>query len=146
MPDLVYTVYVGAPVERVWTAITDGDDTARYFYGTRVASTWRPGSPVVYTYPDGRIAADGAVLEIEPGRRVRLTFHPRWDAEIEAEGPVEMTWAIEPGLGVTRLTATTARLRPGSRIATDFAGGIPYIVSGLKTVVETGGPMASGEA
>jgi uncharacterized protein YndB with AHSA1/START domain len=145
MPDLVYTIYVGAPAGRVWQSITDGSDTARYFYGTRVESDWRPGSPVVYTYPDGRVAADGEVLEVEPGRSVRLTFHPRWDAEIEAEGPVEMTWAIEPELGVTRLGVTTSGVRPGSRMATDFAGGIPYIASGLKTVAETDAPMNAGQ-
>ncbi len=145
MAELVYTIYIGAPPERAWRAITDGTDTAHYFYGTRVASDWRPGSPVVYTYPDGRIAADGEVLEIEPGRRVRLTFHPRWDAEIEAEGPVEMTWVVEPEFGVTKLTATTTGVRPGSRMDTDFAGGIPYIVSGLKTVAETDAPMSAAQ-
>ena len=41
--DHVYAVYIKAPPERVWRAITDGDETVRYYYGTRVGSTWEVG-------------------------------------------------------------------------------------------------------
>lgn len=143
-PDHVYSVYVKAPTEQVWRAIVDGDETVHYYYGTRVASKWSPGASVVYTYPDGRVAADGTVLAIEPGASVTLTFHARWDPEIEAEGPVTMTWAVAAEGGLTRLTVTTAGLRPGSRMDEEFGGGIVFIVSGLKTFVETGAPLAAG--
>jgi uncharacterized protein YndB with AHSA1/START domain len=142
--DHVYSVYIKASPERVWRAITDGDDTVGYYFGTRVASTWAPGAPIAYTYPDGSIAADGEVLEIEPGRRVAMSFHPRWSPEIDAEGPVRMMWAIEPGDAPdapTRLVVTTA-IVPGSKVEAEFTGGIVYIVSGLKTFLETGKPLA----
>ena len=71
-----------------------------------------------------------------------MTFHARWDPAIEAEGPVEMTWVLEATGDATKLTVTTAGLKPRSRTAEDFAGGIVYIVSGLKTFVETGEPIA----
>ena len=51
--DHVYSIYIKAAPERVWQAITDGDDTVRYYYDTRVASTWQAGAPLTYTYPDG---------------------------------------------------------------------------------------------
>jgi uncharacterized protein YndB with AHSA1/START domain len=143
--DHVYSVYIKASPERIWRAITDGDETVRYYYGTRVASTWEVGAPITYTYPDGSVAADGAVLEIEPGRQVVMSFHPRWDPEIEAGGPVTMTWTIEPGegeSGPTRLTVTSA-LVPGSKTEGEFSGGVVYIVSGLKTALETGAPMVA---
>ena len=110
-----------------------------------MASTWESGAAITYAYPDGSVAADGDVLEIEPGRRVAMSFHARWSPEIEAEGPVRMTWAIEPGDEPgepTRLVVTTAMV-PGSRIATEFTGGIELIVSGLKTLLETGAPLAA---
>jgi uncharacterized protein YndB with AHSA1/START domain/DNA-binding transcriptional ArsR family regulator len=144
--DHVYSVYIQAPPERVWQAITDGDETARYYYGTRVASTWAPGAPLQYTYPDGTVAADGAVLEADAPSRLRMSFHARWDPEIEAEGPVEMAWVLEGQGGATKLTVTTSGLRAGSRTAEDFGGGIVYIVSGLKTLVETGKAMAVATA
>ena len=143
--DHAYSVYIQASPERVWRAITDGDETVRYYYGTRVQSTWVPGAPLVYTYPDGSVAADGTVLEIDEPHRLKMTFHARWDPGIEAEGPVEMAWVLEGAGEATKLTVQTFGLRPGSRIETDFSGGWVYIVSGLKTFVETGQPIAIGE-
>jgi DNA-binding transcriptional ArsR family regulator len=142
--DHVYSVYIKASPEEVWRAIVDGSETVRYYYGTRVASTWEVGAPITYAYEDGSIAADGTVLEIDPGRRVVMSFHPRWDAQIEAEGPLRMTWAVEPGRdgGPTRLTVTSA-LIPGSHTEGAFSNGVIYIVSGLKTALETGASMVA---
>ncbi len=142
-PDHVYAVYVRATPDRVWQAITDGDETVRYYYGTRVASDWAPGSPITYAYPDGSIAADGEVVELDRPNRLVMTFHARWDPEIEAEGSVRMTWELEPASDATKLTVTTSGLKAGSRTIEEFSGGIVFIVSGLKTVVETGEPMVS---
>ena len=73
-----------------------------------------------------------------------MTFHPRWDPGIEAEGPVRMTWEVEAtDDGGSRLTVTSV-LKSGSESAEAFAGGIVYIVSGLKTLVETGAPLTVG--
>ncbi len=139
--DHVYTTFIKASPERVWQAITDGDDTIRYYYGTRVTSDWAVGSPISYTYPDGSVAADGEVLALEPGRSVTMAFHPRWSPEIDAEGPVRMTWAVEAAEdGTSRLTVTSA-LVPGSRADAEFRTGNAYIVSGLKTFLETGTPL-----
>ena len=111
--DHVYSIYIKATPERVWRAITNGDDTVGYYYGTRVASDWTAGVAVEYAYPDGSIAADGEVLEIDPGRAVVMSFLPRWSPEIEAEGPVRMVWLVEPtDDGGPRLTVTSA-LIPG---------------------------------
>jgi uncharacterized protein YndB with AHSA1/START domain/DNA-binding transcriptional ArsR family regulator len=141
--DHVYSTYIKASPERVWKAITDGDDTVGYYYGTRVASDWTPGSSLSYAYPDGSIAADGEVLEIDPGRSVVMSFLPRWSPEIEAEGPVRMVWLVEPtDDGGSRLTVTSA-LIPGSATGGEFSGGVVYIVSGLKTFLETGAPMVA---
>ena len=139
--DHVYAVYIKASPDRVWQAITDGNETVRYYFGTRVASDWGAGSPLTYAYPDGSTAADGVVLEIEPGRRIVMAFHPRWDPETEAEGPIRMTWEVEAtDDGGSKLTVTSA-LKPGSKSAEGFSSGIVYIVSGLKTLVETGEPL-----
>jgi len=139
--DHVYSVYIKASPDRVWRAITDGNETVRYYYGTRVVSDWGSGSPLSYAYPDGSIAADGVVLEIDPGRRVVMAFHPRWDPDVDAEGPIRMTWEVEAtDDGGSKLTVTSA-LKPGSKSAEGFTSGIVYIVSGLKTFVETGEPL-----
>ena len=141
--DHVYTVFIKATPERVWRAITDGDDTVSYYYGTRVASDWAVGSAIRYSYPDGSVAADGEVLAVEAGRSVTMAFHPRWSPEIDAEGPVRMTWAVEAAEdGTSKLTVTSA-LVPGSRADAEFRTGNAYIVSGLKTFLETGTPLVA---
>ena len=69
----------------------------------------------------------------------------RWDPDIEAEGPIRMTWAIEPGESdgePTRLTVRSA-LTPGSKAETEFSGGVVFIVSSLKTVLETGASIVA---
>jgi hypothetical protein len=72
-----------------------------------------------------------------------MSFHPRWRSDIEAEGPIRMTWLVEPAeRGGTKLTVTSALL-PGSKSAAEFADGIVLIVSGLKTFLETGEGLAA---
>lgn len=141
-PVHVYRVYIAAPVAEVWNAIVDGDTTVRYFYGTRVASTWEPGAPVVYHYPDGAVAADGTVIACDPPHRLEYTFHARWDPELEAEGPTRQVWSVEEADGATRLTVELYDVSADSKTVAEFTGGFAYIVSGLKTVVETGRSLA----
>jgi uncharacterized protein YndB with AHSA1/START domain/DNA-binding transcriptional ArsR family regulator len=143
-PRHVYAIVIRTTPEALWQAITDGDKTVQYFYRTRVRSDWRPGAPLAYLYEDGSVAAEGEVLAVEPPRRLAMTFHALWDDEIAAEPPVTQTWEIEPVGEACRLTVTTEGFREGSRIERDFAGGIVHIVSGLKTLLETGEPLLVG--
>ncbi len=135
--DHVYSIFINAPPDRVWRAITEGDETVQYYYGTRVQSDWNVGSPIRYDYPDGTVAADGEVIAADPPRRLEMTFHARWDPEIEAEGPVRQVWEIEPGERATKLTVTQVGLT--ARQAEEFGGGMVFIVSGLKSVAEARG-------
>ena len=134
----VYSIYINASPERVWRAITDGDETVQYYYGTRVNSDWKVGSRVSYDYPDGTVAADGEVIECNPPNRLETTFLAHWDPEVEAEGPIRHVWELEPEDGATKLTVTSKGLKRGSKNAESFGSGIIWIVSGLKTFVEGG--------
>jgi len=135
-PDHVYAIYINASPERIWQAITDGDETVRYYYGTRVVSDWNVGSHIRYDYPDGSLAADGEVLAIDPPKRLEMTFHPRWDPDFEAEGAVRQVWQIEADDNASKLTVTTIGLKAGTKQAEEFGNGMIFIVSGLKSLVE----------
>ncbi len=137
-PVHVYETYINAETDAVWRAIVDGDTTVRYFYGTRVASTWEPGAEVVYTYPDGSRAAEGTVLSVEPGVRLEMTFLPLWDPELTAEGAAREVWLLEDVGSATKLTVETYDVIEGGKVHVDFASGWPFIISGLKTFVESG--------
>jgi uncharacterized protein YndB with AHSA1/START domain/DNA-binding transcriptional ArsR family regulator len=134
----VYTIYINASPERVWRAITDGEETVQYYYGTRVNSDWKVGSRVSYDYPDGTVAADGEVIECTPPTRLETTFLAHWSPEAEAEGPIRHVWELEEEDGQTRLTVTSKGLKPGSKMAEGLSNGMIFIVSGLKTFVEGG--------
>ena len=134
----VYSIYINAEPDRVWRAITDGDETVQYYYGTRVRSDWQVGSTIRYDNADGSVAADGEVISIDPPTRLEMTFLARWDPEAEADGPIRHIWELAAEDGQTRLTVTTRGLKKGSKNAESFGSGIIYIVSGLKTMVEGG--------
>jgi DNA-binding transcriptional ArsR family regulator/uncharacterized protein YndB with AHSA1/START domain len=140
-PDHVYQVIINAPTATVWNAIVDGDVTVDYFYGTRVESRWRVGDPISYLYPDGSVAADGTILTIEPGVMVERYFHPRWDAELEAEGPAREIWRVDDIGGATKLTIELYETPVGSKTHTEFSGGLVFIASAMKTLIETGVPL-----
>ena len=142
-PTHIYQTYIKCEPEQAWIAIVDGDLTVNYFYGTRVESDWEPGSTISYTYPDGSVAADGEVIAIDHGKRVEMTFLARWDPELEAEGPAHMAWIVETDSGLTRVTVEYYDLDPSSKRLQDFAVGLPYIVGGMKTLLETGKPIGS---
>lgn len=137
----VYQVWIKTTPEKLWAAITRPEETQRYYYGTAVHSDWEPGCPLEYTYPDGTLAANGKVLEIETNRRVVMEFNAVWDETIKDDPPVRMTWEIAPSGELCKLTVTTDGVVPGSATESQFQGGIGFIVSGLKTLLETGEAM-----
>jgi uncharacterized protein YndB with AHSA1/START domain/DNA-binding transcriptional ArsR family regulator len=145
-PAHVYSIHIRTTPDALWRAITDGEQTARYYYGTAFRPTdgeLRAGVRYTYDYPDGSPAADGEILEVDPPRRLALTFHALWDPEIAAEAPLRQVWEIEPGDdGTCRLSVTTEGLIAGTKSAEEFEGGIVLIVSGLKTMLETGESLA----
>lgn len=140
-PSHVYETFIAASPGEVWQAIVDGGKTVQYYYGTRVDSAWEVGSPITYRGPEDAVVADGEILAYDEGKLLELTFHPRWDPEIEADGACRIVWKVEEVQGTTRLVVETWGITPGSRTDRDFGGGLAYIVSGLKTLVETGKPL-----
>lgn len=142
-PIHIYTTYIRGHAAEVWEAITNPDLTEQYFYGTRVESDWTVGSEMTYTYPDGRVASTGQILAIDPPKRLEFTFHARWDPELEAEGPCREVWTLTEFEEMVELAIELFDMTVDSRRYEDFTNGIPYIVAGLKSLVETGAPLPS---
>jgi DNA-binding transcriptional ArsR family regulator/uncharacterized protein YndB with AHSA1/START domain len=145
-PTHVYQTHIRTTPEALWEAIIDGTKTQRYYFGTAFhpENGLTPGSRYEYRYPDGSVAADGEILAADPLQQLKLTFQARWDPALVEEGPVTQTWEIERGEdGVCKLTVITEGMVAGSQTAEEFVGGIAYIVSGLKTFLETGEGLAA---
>ena len=89
-----------------------------------------------YFYPDGKKASEGHIISIDAPKRLEFTFQALWDEALVAEGPAREVWALAEVNGMVELTIELYHV--GSKTLEDFAGGFPYIVSGLKSLVETG--------
>jgi uncharacterized protein YndB with AHSA1/START domain len=141
----VYSVFIRATPEQVWDGITKPEFTTRYFHGTKIDSTFEPGAPYLSVAGDGgETLVDGEVLESDPPRMLKHTWRALYDPETASEPHSRVTWEIEPQEGgVTKLTVTHDQLEAAPKTAVSVAGGWSYVLSGLKTLLETGEPLES---
>jgi uncharacterized protein YndB with AHSA1/START domain len=140
----VYSVFVRATPEQVWDAITKPEFTSKYFYGSVIESTWEPGATYAGWAGDrSQQYVDGEVIEAAPPSKLVTTWRSLYDPEAAAEPYSRVTWEIEPaGEGVTKLTVVHDELEGAPKTAANVAGGWSYVLSGLKTLLETGEPLA----
>jgi uncharacterized protein YndB with AHSA1/START domain len=133
----VFEIYIKTTPERLWEAITDPELRAKYNFGVGVDSDWTPGSSYESAHQAAGIAiAAGENLEVEPPRRLVQSFTALWSDDVKGEGTSRVTWEIEPVGDSCRLTVTHDQLAEGAN--SELYGGWPMILSGLKTLLETG--------
>jgi len=132
----VFEIYIKTTPERLWEAITDEQMRARYSFGIGIVSEWTAGSSYRSGVPGVIDIASGENLEVDPPRRLVQSFTARWSEEVEREGVSRVTWEIEPVGDSCRLAVTHDQLDPEAN--SELYGGWPMILSGLKTLLETG--------
>jgi uncharacterized protein YndB with AHSA1/START domain len=134
----LYSVFIRATPEQIWDAITKPEFTEQYFYGASIeVRDGRRFSAV------GGTEWDEAVLEEDPPRRLVHGWTSAYDPELATEEPSRVTWEIEPQEGgVTKLTVVHDQLEGAPKTAEGVAGGWMYVLSGLKTLLETGRPLS----
>jgi uncharacterized protein YndB with AHSA1/START domain len=137
----VYSVFIRATPEAIWDAITKPEFTTRYFYGQAIEVTdgrrsWRNA--------DGNLVSEGPVIESDPPRRLVHGWSSAYDPEMAAEPESRVTWEIEPqDGGYSLLTVVHDRLEGAPKTAESVSGtGWMMVLSGLKTLLETGQPLA----
>ena len=133
----VFEIYIKTTPERLWEAITDPEQRRRYSFGVAVSSDWTAGSRYEGRAPqlDAPII-EGENLEVDPPRRLVQSFDATWGEGVRAEETSRVTWEIEQVEDSCRLTVVHDRLRDGAN--SELFGGWPMILSGLKTLLETG--------
>jgi len=137
-PKHVYEVYIRTTPAELWKAITEPDFTRQYFYGTAVASTWKPGASLEHKDADGRCMLEGKVLEIDPPRRLVHTFRSSYDPELKDDRPSRVTWTIESKGEVCKLTLVHDDFDGETKTYHSVGTGWNPVLSGLKTLLETG--------
>lgn len=139
----VYVTYIRSTPEKIWQALTDPEFTKQIWVETWQECDWKVGSSWKLMIPDGRVGDSGEVLEIEPNRRLVLSWRNEFILELRDEGYSRMTWELEPmGEGDTvKLTLTHAMDKTGSKLIAGVSSGWPGILSSLKSLLETGTPL-----
>jgi uncharacterized protein YndB with AHSA1/START domain len=137
-----YETYIAAPPERVWAALTEPDQTEQYFFGTRAESQWESGSQVRYLNREGGVDVEGEIVESEAPRRLVTTFKPVWSPEVAGIPASTVSWELEPATGATKLVLRHEGFDFAGPGGEQFHEGWVQTLSGLKTLVETGRPLA----
>lgn len=131
----VFEIYIKTTPERLWHAITDTETRSKYNFGAVVTSDWSQGSRYEGR-GHGNLIFEGENLEVDPPRRLVQNFRAVWGDDVKAEGVSRVTWEIVPVGDSCRLTVTHDQLREGAN--DQLYGGWPMILSGLKTLLESG--------
>ena len=143
-PAIVYTIYIASTPEKVWQALTSAEFTRQYFSGQSVECDMRIGGAFVMRRADGALHISGEVIECDPPRRLTVTFNLNWPELIEKLGPTLVTYDIEQAGQAVRLTLMQAHDRElGEDILSGGRQGWPAILSSLKSLLETGRPLAT---
>ncbi|MQA89643.1 MAG: metalloregulator ArsR/SmtB family transcription factor [Gemmatimonas sp.] len=137
----VFEIYIKTTPERLWQAITDPEMRRKYSFGVFVESDWEPGSAYRGIVGDTTVSpslpiVEGENLEVDPPKRLVQSYRALWSDEVKAEGTSRVTWEIEQIEDSCRLTVVHDQLREGANA--ELYGGWPMILSGLKTLLETG--------
>jgi uncharacterized protein YndB with AHSA1/START domain len=146
-PDRISLIYIRAEPQKVWDTVLE--DSKDYFFGNTLHVADKPGGPFSVNRPDGTISEQGVVLSVRPPNRLRVTWHSMWDRTIPS---CEVEWLIEAqatedGSALTKLTVfefhqngLLARFEEPGR------NGWAIILSGVKSIVETGKPLPTIKA
>jgi uncharacterized protein YndB with AHSA1/START domain/DNA-binding transcriptional ArsR family regulator len=131
----VFEIYIKTTPARLWKAITDTEMRRKYNFGAVVTSDWTASSRYQGTGGDVPIF-EGENLQVDPPRRLVQSFRALWSEDVKSEGTSQVTWEIEQVGDSCLLKVTHDQLREDANA--QLYGGWPMILSGLKTLLETG--------
>jgi uncharacterized protein YndB with AHSA1/START domain len=134
----VYVTYIRTTPDKLWEALTSPDFTRKYWFGIWQDCAWTVGASWKLTFPDGRVADAGEVLEINPPRRLVLKWRHQLNPDMHAEGDSRATFELEQLDELVKLTVVHEIERQGSKFIAAVSNGWPMILSSLKSLLETG--------
>jgi uncharacterized protein YndB with AHSA1/START domain/DNA-binding transcriptional ArsR family regulator len=137
----VFEIYIKTTPEKLWEAITNSEMRQKYNFGVGVESDWTTGSRYQGIHPQGGPIAEGENLDVDPPRRLVQSFNALWGEDVKAEETSRVMWQIEPIGDSCKLTVTHSELRES--VNEQIYGGWPQILSGLKTLLETGDTLTT---
>jgi uncharacterized protein YndB with AHSA1/START domain len=129
----VYVTYIRTTPEKLWQALTEPKFTRQYWVETWQESDWTPGAAWRIMIPDGRVADSGEILEIDPPRKLVLSWRNEFKPELHVEG-----YELEQQGSSVKLTVIHESDVPNSKLIEGVSNGWPNILASLKSLLETG--------
>jgi len=140
-PEFVYVTYIETTPEKLWEALTDSAFTRQYWFDTEVRSDWKVGSPFALVM-SGTVTDTGEILEADRLRRLSYTFKHERDDDMRNEPATKVVFTLQPFGKLVKLTVTHEGFGVGSKLLDGISKGWPAILSGLKSLLETGKVLA----
>jgi uncharacterized protein YndB with AHSA1/START domain len=137
----IYVTYIRTTQEKLWTALREPEFTRQYFFGVTLESEWTPDSAWRMVGADGKVTDSGNVVEIDPPRRLVLSWRNEFRPELKAEGYSRATFDLETQGDMVKLTVVHEIGKQASKLIEAVGGGWPIILSSLKSLLETGKPL-----
>ena len=136
--EFVYVTYIRTTPEKLWRALIEPEFTRKFWVDTVQECDWKVGSTWKLMVPDGRVADDGQVVEIDPPRKLALTWQNHLFPEMTAEGFSRMTYELEAKGETVKLTLTHTMDMRDSKTIKAVSNGWPHLLASLKSLLETG--------
>jgi len=142
-PKTVYVTFIAATPEKVWRALTASEFTRQYFWERSIEIEPKTGGAFTLLLPDGRVNVRGKVIDYDPPCRLTVTWRVEWPQEFGKLPECLVSYEIAPAGDAVRLSMTESHswdvpeaILSGGRI------GWPAVLSSLKSLLETGKPLA----
>jgi len=138
----VYVTYIRTTPERLWQALLDPRFTRQYWFDAWHDSDWKVGAPWRLMIPDGRVGYRGEIVEIDPHRRLVLSWQAEFKPEWRDEGPSRVTFELARQGESVKLTVIHEIDKPDSKLVGTLSNGWPHLLASLKSLLETGESLA----
>jgi uncharacterized protein YndB with AHSA1/START domain len=129
-----YDFTIRTTTEALWAALTEPEQTRRYWHEALNRSAWTPGSRWTSESAKGELYLEGEILEVDPPRRLVHTFHVVHEVEAAADPPSLLTFTIQPVGDACQLTVVHSGTGPATEAYIE--GGWEDILGGLKAYLE----------
>lgn len=134
----VSVIYIRTTAEKLWQALIEPEFTKQYWAQCWQESAWRKGAAWKIMKPDGQIADSGEIVEIEPHKRLVISWRNEFRPELTAEGYSRLTYELEQQGDMVKLTLMHEMPIEKSKLIDAVSNGWPAILSSLKSMLETG--------
>lgn len=138
-PAINYETYIRTTPEQLWIGLTDGEQTAKWCYGSPIVSTWQVGDDYAYVTPDHSMTLiRGKVLDVELQKRIVIDYQMLYSPTLTEDPISREIWEIEDMGGICKLRVTHDQFGGETASYHEVKRGIPWIYSSLKSLLETG--------